>query len=414
MEGGASRHWKVWTYEYDPEGRLLGWLDGAGTHVKVDLDPVEKRPIRTWVETAGPDLSTMAWEEKFQYDDFNRIQEAQTMWVVPDTGEERNLVKVDRNIDGFGRMLSAAFGFDDDGNHNPLAVETLTSGWTWSDQNGSHEDLTFRRSLTGGTGFELDFTPDGAGKVSKIGLKGQGTGLPGWNLSDWTTYRYEGSRPLSRSVLPGSGTNPPVTTTWEFDTLGYVKRILAKYESQNPVTVLDMGIDRDVEGNVLALHYGKVSGKSGDRFQLDGFDRLKDAFLGVNDFTSNYPPAVRDKRITYALDAAHNREYVAEDGGAINYERNPGTNEYKSVGGVDYTYDGNGNLACDGWFVYRYDLHDRLSKVYVITYPAGASGGSLAEKATGVFEGVVIVDGVDVTVRGTVVDGVFRIGSAWR
>lgn len=42
------------------------------------------------------------------------------------------------------------------------------------------------------------------------------------------------------------------------------------------------------------------------------------------------------------------------------------------------------------------------------------AGKLAATKAPGVFEGVVNVGGVDVTVRGAVVDGVFRIGSAWR
>ncbi|GEM_PF-5716170 len=34
---------------------------------------------------------------------------------------------------------------------------------------------------------------------------------------------------------------------------------------------------------------------------------------------------------------------------------------------------GNGNLVEDGWFVYVYDHLDRLTEVYVYTYPAGAT-----------------------------------------
>jgi hypothetical protein len=40
--------------------------------------------------------------------------------------------------------------------------------------------------------------------------------------------------------------------------------------------------------------------------------------------------------------------------------------------------------------------------------------GKFAEIRPGVFEGAANVGGVDVIVRGAVVDGVFRIGSAWR
>ena len=42
------------------------------------------------------------------------------------------------------------------------------------------------------------------------------------------------------------------------------------------------------------------------------------------------------------------------------------------------------------------------------------AGKLAATKNPGVFEGVVNVGGADVTVRGAVVDGIFRIGSAWR
>ena len=40
--------------------------------------------------------------------------------------------------------------------------------------------------------------------------------------------------------------------------------------------------------------------------------------------------------------------------------------------------------------------------------------GKLATSSRGVFQTVVRVEGVDVTVRGAVVDGVAKIGSAWR
>jgi len=40
--------------------------------------------------------------------------------------------------------------------------------------------------------------------------------------------------------------------------------------------------------------------------------------------------------------------------------------------------------------------------------------GGLKEIRPGVFEGAVTIYGTEVTVRGVVVGGVFRVGSAWR
>jgi hypothetical protein len=38
-------------------------------------------------------------------------------------------------------------------------------------------------------------------------------------------------------------------------------------------------------------------------------------------------------------------------------------NQYTSVGGKTYSYDGNGNLTCDGFYKYYYDCENRLTDV---------------------------------------------------
>jgi hypothetical protein len=52
-----------------------------------------------------------------------------------------------------------------------------------------------------------------------------------------------------------------------------------------------------------------------------------------------------------------------------------------------------------------------MEKAAQVAFDAGKLA---AEPVPGVFKGIINVGGVDVTVRGAVVDGVFRIGSAWR
>jgi len=150
-------------------------------------------------------------------------------------------------------------------------------------------------------------------------------------------------------------------------------------------TIYNLTMTRDVEGNVLDNQYTKVSGRAGDWFQLDGFDRLKEAKMGVTGFT-DWSTVTYDTRTAYGLDSAQNRTQVdnqawGQSTQATAYTLESGSNRYSSVGNSGYAYDGNGNLVSDGWYVYVYDYLDRLSEVYLITYPAGATGGSLSGNA---------------------------------
>jgi hypothetical protein len=99
--------------------------------------------------------------------------------------------------------------------------------------------------------------------------------------------------------------------------------------------VSDLQMERDLEGVVLQHRYAKASGKAGDWFQLDGWDRLQEAKLGVASFAGTYASAGFDKKVAYALDAVHNRQQVDETVGSstatTTYQRRGGTNEYAQV-----------------------------------------------------------------------------------
>ncbi len=123
----------------------------------------------------------------------------------------------------------------------------------------------------------------------------------------------------------------------------------------------------------------------GERCRLDGFDRIHRSKLGFKQ-GSGGNPATYDREIEYQLDAAHNRVSVTEGALVEAYALKSGTNEYVSKipnglssDGTYFTYDGNGNLISDGYYLYKYDYLDRLSEVYLLTYPAGvrASASSI-------------------------------------
>ena len=71
----------------------------------------------------------------------------------------------------------------------------------------------------------------------------------------------------------------------------------------------------------------------------------------------NYPV---DPNIYYYYDKLGNRTSV-ENGGTTSYASNK-LNQYTSVGGINYSYDDNGNLTDinDGQFEYIYDCENRL------------------------------------------------------
>ena len=280
------------------------------------------------------------------------------------------------NRDGLGRMMSEVFGFADDGTGAPpaAAVKTVASSWAIPGGQGQ-EDIGIRRSLTTAAGFTMDFSPDAVGKVTGVGLAGPG----GLSLPSFAAYRYEGNRVIHRAVKASAGSDS-LETTDTYDALGYLTdmSVVNPADTTNPAR-FSMTLTRDVVGNVLDARYGKQSGRLGDRFLLDGFDRLQTAQLGVDGFTG--APAF-DEQVTYGLDAAHNRTTVtttSPSGSASQpYTRRPNTNEYSQAGDSIHTYDGNGNLISDGYHLYSYDYLDRLSEVYLMTYPDGVTPAGYA------------------------------------
>ena len=107
----------------------------------------------------------------------------------------------------------------------------------------------------------------------------------------------------------------------------------------------------DAVGNRLTrtAHNGE------DIYTYDGIDRV-----------ANVSYSIGDRVVDYVLDAVGNRTSMNDDGVVTTYTRN-NLNQYTTVNGTSFTYDGNGSLTNDGVRVYGYDFLNRLTSVDTIS-----------------------------------------------
>lgn len=385
---------KRWGYDYDLAGRLTGWIDGNGTHVEQVYDAQKRLAQRRVLAlpTNGVVLSPLATHETWAYDAFDRVLSSQTFWgVYPmiQGGAMQPLVNAVDLYDGIERKTAELFAY-----FGLAAIKFVGYGYT---KPGGGEDSSVSRAMTVSSGFTIGTTPDGTGKLSSMTL--EGPGLAQQAIGDW---RYEGVRTVGRSFVPGRNPATKVVVDNGYNTLRQLVSTTASRVVASPglaTGLFSLTMVRDVEGNVRQHQYGKVSGGVGDWFQLDGWDRLQEAKMGVSSFAGSFSAAgVYDSHVLYALDHAHNREVAqsesAGDVTALGYKRVDGSNEYCSVtnegqGTVDeWVYDGNGNLLRAGDKLFVYDHLNRLSEVYLDpTWSDGLSGGDAEAMFAGGADG---------------------------
>jgi len=89
------------------------------------------------------------------------------------------------------------------------------------------------------------------------------------------------------------------------------------------------------------------------------------------DYPAGYDPALATDT-TFNYDAAGNRTTVIDAGGTSTYATNA-LNQYTSAGGVNYTYDTNGNMTYDGANMYAFDPENRLTTVQKVPEPLAAA-----------------------------------------
>lgn len=369
-----------WINTYDLTGRLTEWRDGNGTRVEQLFDAEKRLSVRRvlTLPTNGVQLSVLATHETWAYDNFDRVASAQTWWgTYPQISgiPPASLVEAIDSFDGIGRQTLERFRY------LGAVNKDLTYGYAKS---GGGEDALLRRSMSTSASFTIGTTPDGAGKLASMTLSGPS--ITSQALAEW---RYEGGRAIRRSHLPGTASTTELITDLTYNAMRHMTQATTSRQVGSVSNgVYDLQMERDNEGHVTQHRFAKASGTAGDWFSLDGWDRLQEVKMGVTSFSGSYAAAtVYDKKITYALDEAHNRSQVDETVSGVvtstTYTLTASTNQYSEVAmpngdTQNWLYDGNGNLLSDGYYLYVYDHLDRMSEAYLLTYPGGGTDQTVA------------------------------------
>ena len=369
-----------WQYTYDVENQLQEWRDGNGAVVKQAFDAVGRLTDRWLAQSGSQLLSFYCTNEKMAYDSMLRPAGGTTYWGQFGNTSAPNinaysLVRLDVVADGFARIERETFGWGDDGAHNPLpaAIKNVTSSW----EAGGVQDYSFRRSVSTDVGFNLQYVPDFAGRLSATNLSGPNA----LSVTNFTTHRYVGEVCIGRTIDIGNS-SAKLWANGAVDYMGRLESTVWKFgggSAADPVKY-QISVARDKIGNVLRREHPAVVNGVGDVYLYDGHDRVKTALLDVGSLVA---PHAEQRSIGYSLDRAHNRAGVNDSALQVpaTYSLESQSNRYADVGDMPYTYDGNGNLICDGYYVYVYDYLDRLSEAYLITYPEGAFAQSVSRQA---------------------------------
>ncbi len=112
-----------------------------------------------------------------------------------------------------------------------------------------------------------------------------------------------------------------------------------------------------------------VTNSGGTEMHVYSYDDIYQ--ITAVDYPTGYDPALATDT-TFNYDAAGNRTTVIDAGGTSTYATNA-LNQYTSAGGVNYTYDTNGNMTYDGANMYAFDPENRLTTVQKVPEPLAAA-----------------------------------------
>ena len=350
-----------WLHEYDNAGRMTAWVDGHNARIEIVYDDLTKLVKNRKVVSNYSHLSFMTTWEDWGYDQFDRITDARTRYLTFQSASASTLVTSKASRDPLGRIQSEEYEWR---GASP-APAVVSSSWTVS---GGLADPLFRQQITTASGWDLHYHHDNGGRLTSMRIQSP---VNNSTLEELAAWRYEGFQALGRKVYTTTGTANYFKDTLTYDGLRQLTGILSTWGQGGATTLVNDTITRDWLGNVLSVQYRRISAGAGDRFKLDGFDRLTEAKLGVpsNEFSCSYASAsYGDRKIEWALDPAHNRTSVVVTAGGsattISYGVSGTSNHYTAVDGENFVYDSNGNLVFDGDFLYKYDYLDRLCEVY--------------------------------------------------
>lgn len=309
--------------DFTNNGKLKWQKDGNGNQTDYFYDDYDRL-----YRTRLPDLSF----EQSEYDSANRL------WRFT----KRNGQYLTHGYDGASRLTSTSFSNGESSitrDYDGQGREIATS------RGGQSLSYTYGDPLG-----RLSSETQPAGTVSYLyDLADRQTRVT-WPGSYWVDYDYNSAGSLWRVRELGATSGLGLVASWTFDGLGRRATL-----SRGNGTVTSLA--RDADDRLLSLAHD-VAGTSLDvQYQ---FERSPASQITARAYTNS--------AWVWTMPASANVGYAPDT-----------LNRYSSVGGVTFSYDGNGNLTYDGSRNYGYDFSSHL----ISASGGGAPSATLAYDPAG-------------------------------
>ncbi|HND54041.1 MAG TPA: RHS repeat-associated core domain-containing protein, partial [Pirellulaceae bacterium] len=159
------------------------------------------------------------------------------------------------------------------------------------------------------------------------------------------SYQYDTAGRLSLVQKGGGG-----STSYLYDSAGQVTSLINKLADGNVDSRFDYTYDDRGRRSSTRTLDGRWA------YIYDGAGRLIRAVFNADD-----PAHTAEQDLTFSYDAVGNRTSIVANGSTTTYVSNK-LNQFKSVDGVAFVYDLDGNLTYDGVNTYVYDQLNRLAR----------------------------------------------------
>ncbi len=345
---------RVTEYRYDPVGRLAQTLEGVGTPEET-LTAEYGYTLNGQRETVTDGNTNPT---TYHYDGFDRLERT----VYPDQSYEQLGYDAAGNIETRRTRAGALIGYGYDP-LNRLASKTPPEAPRDIEY---HYDLSSRLVDIIDARGTLHHGYDTAGRLEQVTTPDSKT----------VGYGYDRASNRNRLTYPDS-----YFVTYRHDALNRLDKV---YESDNENLLLaDYQYDalsrRDIlsYGNGATLTY---------HHQLDDDLAALDHTLGSNTVNFGYLYNAAGQRTDQSASPASYLWYPAL-GPLTDYVPN-NLNQYDSVNGITFAYDGNGNLTGDGINTYLYDTESQLKTATTPAHAASYTYDTTGRRITKSVDGV--------------------------
>jgi len=346
------------TREYDAAGHLITLTDAKGNVHRFEYDLMGNQVALTYPdgskETSTYDTSglTLSFTNRtgairtFEYD--NRGREVKSEWSDGTQAvtkgydaagrmilEDNGVSQISFTYDASGRLASQTQDISDVVSDGAFDPEPRTVTYSYNDDGE-------RTTLGYPDGSFVKYEYEAPGWLSRI--------LAGGSEPPLATYEYDAVG--NPTQMPRDNT---IVTEKTFDDEDRITSIIDKATvAQDPLNQLNYQYDavgNRTEAKRTVTVEGNDSVQTQERYNYDPIHQV----TGVEIVDAGTSSAVQ-----FTYDALGNRITVDENGAITHYTSNE-LNQYTQVGDFEPSYDGNGNLAGMGDWLYQYDALNRIT-----------------------------------------------------